>query len=428
MDMERFNDHISQGVALMTEQKYEVAKKEFEAAIQIDVKSYDAYIHLGNACANLGQFDDALAAFKNALVVETNSGEALYSIANIYLLKDERLKAVEYYNRAEEAGFNKAELYQILAGIFYDANDVVQALRNITRAIAVEPFDGELRLFKARIYLADNKYDEALNTLDEMQKILPDAFESYDLKAQIYSGIGKYEEALKVIEMGCQRFPEDAYLALSKLKVLVEMNKDQEAAGFLENMKNKGQFDKVMKEAVVQEAVLLLRKQDIETTLSILQKANESLGGDADVVYLIMDIYGKTENYEKTLETADLLISMNPSEYYESTARYFHAHSLDKLGREAEAKAEYRKLTSLFRKATINNPSFYEGYIYRLLCHTRLGEYDKALELADYMENLYPDRTDAHAFRHFIYKEQGDSVKAEESKNAALKINPNISL
>ena len=50
------------------------------------------------------------------------------------------------------------------------------------------------------------------------------------------------------------------------------------------------------------------------------------------------------------------------------------------------------------------------------------------IELADYMENLYPDRADAHAFRHFIYKEQGDSAKAEESKNAALKINPGMSL
>lgn len=105
-----------------------------------------------------------------------------------------------------------------------------------------------------------------------------------------------------------------------------------------------------------------------------------------------------------------------------------HAHSLDKMGKDAEAKAEYRKLTSLLRKATINNPSFYEGYIYRLLSHTRLGEFDKALELADYVENLYPDRADAHAFRYFIYKEQGDSAKAEESKNAALKINPDMSL
>lgn len=178
------------------------------------------------------------------------------------------------------------------------------------------------------------------------------------MRAQIYSGIGKYEEALNVSELGCHRFPEDANLALTKLKVLVEMSKDQEAADLIEKMKNGGQFDKVMKEAVIQESILFLRKQDTETTLSILQKANTALGGDADIVYLIMDIYGKSENYEKTMETANLLIGMNPGEYYESTARYFHAHSLDKMGKDAEAKAEYRKLTSLLRKATINNPSF----------------------------------------------------------------------
>lgn len=428
MDMEKLNDYISQGVALMKEQKYEAAKKEFESAVQIDVKSYDAYIHLGNACANLGQFDEAINAFKNALIVEPSSGEALYSIANIHLLKDERLKAVEFYNKAEEAGFKKAELYQILAGIFFDANDVSQALRNITRAIAAEPFDGELRLFKARIYLADNRYEEALDTLDEMQKILPDSFEAYDLRSQIYCGIDKYDEALRVSEQGCRRFPDDANLALSKLKVLVAMQKDQEAMALIDDMKATEKYNKVLKEAVIQESIIHLRKQDMETTLSILQNANTYLGGDADIVYLILDIYGKSENYVKTMEMADVLINMKPGEYFESIAQYFHAHSLDKLGRVDEAKAEYQKLTSVLRKSTINNPSFYEGYIFRLLCHTHLGEFDKALELAEYIENLYPDRSDAHAFRHFIYKEQGDKEKAEQEKTAALKINPNLNM
>lgn len=428
MDKERFSDHISQGIALMTAEKYEAAKKEFEEAIQIDFKSYDAYIHLGNACANLGQFDEAIAAFKNALVIDAGSGEALYSIANVYLLKDDRLKAVEFYNKAEEAGFQRSELYQMLAGIFFDANDVPQALRNITRAIAAEPFDGELRLFKARIYLAGNRYEEALDTLDEMQTILPDAFEAYDLKSQIYCGIEKFEEALKVSEEGCKRFPKDANLTLSKLKVLIAMEKDDEAAKLIAEMKDNGQYGKVLKDAAVQESIIFLRKQDVDNAVTALQNANAALDGDADITYLLLDIYGKTESYEKTLETADALIKMNPGEYYESTARYFHAHALDKLGKEAEAKKEYSKLTSVLRKATIANPSFYEGYIYRLLSHTRLGEYDKALELADYIENLYPERADSHAFRYFIYKEQGDTANAEKEKAAALRINPDMKL
>lgn len=428
MDIEKYNDHISQGVSLMSAANYPAAKEEFEKAIQINIKSYEAYIHLGNACANMGLFDEALAAFKSALIVDPSSGEALYSIGNIHLLRDEKLKAVEYYNKAEEAGFERAELYQIMAGIFFEANDSAQALRNITRAIAVSPFDGELRLFKTRIYLADEKYEQAIETLDEMQKVLPDAFEAYDLRAQIYCGLGKHNEALKVCEMGCVRFPDDPNLALSKLKVLVEMNKDDEALELISDMKMKGQYASVIKGAAIQNSVVLLRKQEIENALSALLDANNAADGDADLLYLILDIYAKTEKYEKVLEFSKKLIDMNSGVFYDSTAKYFHAHALDKLGRDAEAKNEYRKLTTHLRKVTIETPSFYEGYIYRLLSHTRLGEFDRALELAEYMENLYPEKADANTFRHFIYKEQGDLAKAEEQKKLALEKNPSINL
>lgn len=428
MDIEKYNDHISQGVSLMTAANYIVAKKEFQEAIQVNGKSAEAYTHLGNACANLGELDEALAAFKNVLVIEPSSGDALFSIANIHLLKDEKLKAVEYYNKAEAAGFDKAELYQLLAGIFFDVNDIPQALRNITRAISASPFEGELRLFKARIYLADDKYEEALDTLDEMQKILPDAFEAYDLRAQILCARGKYPEALEICELGCKRFPQDPNLALSKLKVLVEMGNMDQAKEMIQTMKDNATYEAVIKEAAIQESIVCLSDQDIEKTLSVLSAANSKLGGDSDIVYLMLDVYGKTENYEKTLEMADKLIKLNPGVFYESTARYFHAHALDKLGREVEAKAEYKKLTVSLRRITIDNPAFYEGYIYRLLSHTRVGEFAKALDLAEYIENLYPERADAHTFRYFIYKEQGDIDKAEFEKKAALAINPNVNL
>ena len=426
--MDIINDIISKGISLMSEQKYEAAKKEFELAIENDPKSYDAYIHLGNACANLGEFGEAITAFKNALIINENSGEALFSIANIYLLKDEKLKAVEFYNKSEKAGYKRAELYQILASIFFDVDDIPQALRNITRAIDVEPLNGELRLFKTRIYLAVNKYDEALETLDEMNKILPDAYETYNLRSQIYCSQGKYREALEICEQGCLRFPDDPNISLIKLKALVDMQKDLDASKLIATMKSNGQYDAVLKEAAIQESIIHLRKNDVSTTLGLLDAANNALDGDSDLIYLMMDVYGKTENYEKTMEMAEKLIAMGSNEHYEYTARYFRAHSMDKLGKTEEAKVEYKNLTSLLRKATINNPAFYEGYIYRLLCHTHLGEFDKAFELADYLENLHPERSDAHTFRYFIYKEQGDLEKAEKSREKAIKLNPNVNL
>lgn len=428
MDNEIFNDHISQGIALMSATNYSAAKAEFEEAIRINVRSAEAYTHLGNACANLGKLDDALAAFKNALVVEPNSAETLFSIASIYLMKNDRLRAVEYYNKAEEAGFKRAELYQILATIFFEIHDSAQALRNITKAIAVAPFDGEARVLKARIYLADNRYDEALDTLEDMQKVLPDAFEAYDLRAQIYSGLGKNEDALKVAEMGCSRFPNDAVLALTKLKVLVAMQDDSTALELVESMKKMPQYDAVAKESVLQEAIIYLRKEDATTAIKILTAVNEKLGGDPDVLYVLLDLYGKLDNHEMTSAIADKLIALNPNYFYLYTAKFFKAHSAEHMGKTDSAKAQYRKLTSELRKATINIPSFYEGYIYRLLCHTRIGEFDKALSLADYIENLHPDRADGHAYRHYIYKTMGDVEKAEAEKQLALKLNPGMNL
>lgn len=428
MDNEIYNDHISQGIALMSAENYPAAKTEFEEAVRLNIKSAEAYTHLGNACANLGQLDEALAAFKNALIVQPNSAETLFSIASIYLMKNDRLRAVEYYNKAEEAGFKRLELYQILATLFFEAHDTTQALRNITKGIAVAPLEGEPRLLKARIYLADNRYDEALETLEEMQKVLPDAFEAYDLRIQIYSAHGKYEEALKICEDICARFPLDVQVALSKLKVLVSMQRDEEAFAHLQHMKQMVGFDMVLKDAVMQEAILYLRKEKVQEAIQILTDASNKLGGNADILYVLLDLYGKLDMHENTRATAEKLIALNPNPYYLYTAKFFLAHAAEKLGQVEQAKEQYKKLTSVLRKATIKDPSFYEGYIYRLLCHTRIGEYDKALVLADYIQNIHPERTDGHAFRHYIYKTMGDTEKAEAEKKLALQQDPNIKL
>lgn len=428
MNSEKLNDCISQGIMLMSVENYAAAKDEFEKAIQLDPKSLEAYEHLGNAYANLEQYENALSAFKNALVLDSKSGEILFSVGNIYLLMDEKLKAIEYYNKAESMGFKNVILYHTLASIFYEVNDIKQALRNITKAIDLEPLNGELRLFKIRIYLADNRTDEALETLDDLQKVLPDAFEAYDLRAQILCSLGRYDEALSISETGCNRFPDDANLSITKLRVLVEMEKDEEAFKFVDHMIEKGQNIDVIKDFSIQLSVLYLRKQDIKQTLKILHDANESLHGDIDIVYLLLDLYGKTEDYENVLKNAENLINMEPGIFYEYTAKYYRAHALEKLGKTEEAIVEYRKLTSSLRKVTIDNPSFYEGYIYRLLSHTALKEFDKALSLADYMENLYPDRADSHSFRYYIYKEQGNSEKAVIEKQKALELNPDMKL
>lgn len=105
MDTEMINDKVSQGIMLISAEKYDAAKLLLEDIIAEAPRTMEAYIHLGNACANLGQYDEAIESFKKALLVDPNYVEAYFSIGSIYVLMNEKVKAIEFYNKAEENGF-----------------------------------------------------------------------------------------------------------------------------------------------------------------------------------------------------------------------------------------------------------------------------------------------------------------------------------
>lgn len=428
MNSELLQDYLSQGISLMSNEKYDLAKESFEEALKIDNKCYEAYIHLGNALVNLEEYDEALSSFRNALMISADSGEALFSIGNIYLLKDERAKAVEYYNKAEENGFQRSDLYQILAGIFFDAGDASQALRNITKAISVDPLNEELYVLKTQIFVTDGKLEEALEVIEELQKIIPNSKSAFEMKARIYIAMMDFENAIKNCDEGIDRCDEPENLELIKLQAFITQGEDEKALQQISSMKQNGCYDKVYKEATVQESILLLKKQEVDTTVSLLENANKKLEDDADILYLLMTLFQRKGNFEKVVDLSTKLIAADPDLQYDSMARYSHAEALEKTGKVDEAKREYKEMTSSLRKKTIENPGFYEGYILRLLSHSKVGEYDQALKLSDYIENLYPERADAHAFRYYIYKEMGDTEKAEAEKSLAKNIDPMFQL
>ena len=60
--------------------------------------------------------------------------------------------------------------------------------------------------------------------------------------------------------------------------------------------------------------------------------------------------------------------------------------------------------------------------------HKELGEYDKALELADYIEELNPESSDSFSMRYAIYMDMKEYAKAEEMKKKVEAINPTLKL
>lgn len=426
MNNENYMDLISMMQECMVSGNYVAVAETAKKAIKLDPRQRQAYVLLGNAYANLEKYDEALLSLRNLLMINSKDGEAYFLIGNVYLLMDDKLKAVESYNKSSEFGYNNVEMYKALAFIFLDAGDITQSLRNINKAIELAPLDGELRLAKTRIYLEQSRFDEALQTLDDMEAILPDSFESYAYRAQIYTSQKKYQKAIDLLSRAVQRFPQDTDVLILKIKVYMESGKDVEAKQLISKLDRTQLTDIGVKNLAVIEATYAIKDNDILKAKSVLREAIQKKS-DNDLMFALFQLDAKTNEPEEAKKLAAVLQDSQKNDLYFVTSKYYLAERMLEDGKEIEAREVFKKLTSEFRQLTIKRPGFYQGYIYRLLCHVQIREYDEALSLCDYLESVNPNSGDSHAFRSVVYHAMGKETEAGSEREMAKKLNINYS-
>lgn len=423
---EKTLDLINQGSALMAQGKYENALEKFQAAQKDSPKYVECYINLGNVYSCLEQYDAALDSFKKGLMLDKNESSIYFDIGNIMYLKGEITEAIKYYNKADECGGLTADMYDIIAELFIEEQDYIQGLRYINRAIKLEPLRGEFYLEKARIFIEQQKVEEALQTLHELNMLLPDAYEAYDMLSEIYTIKEEFDNAISIINKGISRFPDDINLAYLKFKVLCKFDKDSEAITFLNEAKKLPDYEGIKVDFALLEADIYLKSQDIEKTISCLENAANGDYSNNQLCFVLATIYLKSEKFDKVIYITEKMLEHPEDLFYTSSAKFYHAQGLLHSGKVPEAEQEFKLITKEFRKLTILNPSFYEGYTYRLLAHKELKEYDDALDIADYMKNLFSERPDGYVFKYIIYKDMGKMDEAESEKAQALEIDPSF--
>lgn len=424
---ENAQELINRGVQLMHHEKYPEAKSEFEKALQEEPENLDAHMHLGNVNVNLGLYDDAIQSFNNALMLRPNFGEALFSIGNIYYLQDDTMKAIKYYNKAEAAGYQPVDMYLIMAEIFSDAEDLEQALRCINRALKAAPLRGDIWRQKVLLLLGMQKIDAAVEALDEFQELLPDALDAYDIRVRLLCAQEQYDEALKSVQPALERFPEDPQVRLVELHIYVESGNNEKAKELINMMMEKNMADGNRKRLGMEKARIEVEEGNAEAAIATLKWALEEEENDPQLLYLLLMSYVGLLRYDDIISTSDAISKNEKADVsVRSSAQFYHALALHETGKLEEAKDEFRVLTKEFRKLTIEQPGMTDIYMLRLLCHCQLEEYEKAFALADYLEKVSPDSADGHAYRALIYKQMGDTEKADAELAEARKINPDL--
>lgn len=419
-------DLLNQGVTLMKLQKYAEAKEIFQKVVKEEPSYLEAYLHLGNACVNLDEMDEALKAFTSALIVDKNSGETLFSIANVHYLQGDIGNAIKFYVKAENAGYKSSDMYLIMGNIFYDSGDTVQALRYVSRALKEEPLDGSLWRQRILLELELGKIDVALDTLDEFESILPDALDIHELRTRILIQMGEYDKAAQHLDKAAENFPDDTRILLLWLRLNIARENFNDAKVEIENLKKQALGPITCKQVALEEAGIYLQEENAERIISSIDWGLEKCPNDPDLLFVKLNTYIAALDYKNILEMADsLLDNEDVSHTIIACAEFYRALSLRETGNKEEAQKKFKELVKKLRKFTIDSPEELDLFMYRILTHSALGEYDKALELADYLGKVSPNEGDAHAFRSLVYKDMGDQENAERELKAAQKINPN---
>lgn len=422
MDNIEVQEYLTQGNVFASQGRYEEALSYYEKAEKLDKMNTDVYISKGIAYANLEKLDDAMAQFETALKIDKSLGVVYFHIGSISILKGDIAKGFENYNKAISNGYDDAQVYFSLGLLHEEKDEYELAIRNYSKAISRDPMRPDIRIRKARLLIKCNHIPEALQALDETILTNPDLFEGYHIKFMLLLDHNQFEQAEEVLNTALSLFPKDPGFKFDKCSLLIAQEKVDEAVAVLDDIEaNDSDDESVLRRVYMERAHISVERDDVTSAIAALEKAKtlaENAGEfDSDVIFLLCNCYLSSEAFDKVLDYSRQLLEKGEEGNNKETARYFEALALKKLDRMDEAVPKYNDAIREFRKQSLEAPGNLDAYLLRIMCLRDLEQYEKALELIDYVIALIPDRAEPHMLRVSILEALGRNEEAAEEAN-----------
>ena len=425
MDKLAAQEYLTQGAVLAGQGKHEEALAYYDKAERESPMDVEIYLSKGIALANLDKLDEAKGQFEKVLKVNKAYGLAYFHLGSIAMLQGDTALGFENYNKAIANGYEDAQLYYSIGLLHEENGDADMAIRNYSKAITKDALRPDIRVRKARLLIDANSFPEALQTLDEMILTNPDVFEGYHLKFTVLLQLRQFDKAEATVKQALDLFPKDPGFVIDKVSLLIEQKKLDDAMALLAELEKAEEADdEVRRRVYMERAQIYAAKEDIKAAITALESAkalSDKTGAfDTEVIFLLANCHLSTEEYEKVLEYAHQLIEHSENNYYTYTAKYYMPLALNKLGRMEEALPLYNDAIDEYRNQSLAAPGNLDSYLFRIMCLRDIGQNEKALELADYIVTLQPERAEPRLLRVTVLEAMG---RADEAAEETKKVN-----
>lgn len=424
-------DLNQQALVLQGNGKEEKALEYFHKALAIDPRDIDTYINIGNLFASQENYAAAQEYYQKALLVDKHDGRVYFHLGNMYFLQGEYQEGIKQYNTAISEGLDEAIVYFNLGLIYEEQNDVELALRNYSKAIYKNPDAPEFRLKKATLQMGQGMLEESLDILSEMIKLAPDVFEGYHYKFEVLCSLGRFEEAEKVLEIAGNLFPEDVSIFYDKIQLQTRLGNLDKAIEMIQEAEEMEGYEVEQRNLNFEKAKIYGMKEELPRAIEYFEKCKDFEADgviDFETRYYLMNIYLAQKQYDLLLKNAKEVLEYPEDNPFVRAAFYYRPLALKKLGKKEKATDYYKEAIALFRMKSIQAPTEIDVYFFRALCHKDIGEYDKALELIDFVATLNDHSSEVHVIRSNIYEDMGRKEEAKVEMDLAKELKPDLKL
>ena len=358
------------------------------------------------------QFDESLKLNENILLRDPVNIEALLLQAQIWLAKGDVKKGVEALERLNTAYPELPLVKYDLARVYLQTNEATKAAALLNQLLEASPENLDAALLLGEANLRNGNAQQVVTSMLDLLKKRPDLTAGQVLLAQAYQALDRLDDAAGVFRDQVKASPKSAQPYLMLGLVLRQQNKVDEARKALEDAQRLAPGNLLIVSHLVD---LDLQKREFEAALQRVQAELEKTPQSPGARFLEGKIYAAQQQWDraeaallKALEldsnssiARDLLVSTylaanklpqaiqqlenflskNPDN---ARALMLLALTHERMSEFAKAKDAYEKLLAITPESVsaLNNLA----YLYA----ERLGELDKALELAQKVRALQP--------------------------------------
>ena len=198
--------HASKGIVLAQRGQYAEAEREFEIALHLNPKLYEALYYYARACFSQGKLDRAAVLLEQAIAVHPESIDALSMLGGIYRRQKREQLQKEISRRCVDAVQNHLEFYPsdirpLLLGAIalIDLGERKRGLEWTRRALELDSQDPNVLYNAACAFSMSGELGEAITCLEKSLPFCADRkWLEYDSYLDPLRSLARFQELLSI--------------------------------------------------------------------------------------------------------------------------------------------------------------------------------------------------------------------------------------